>query len=756
MHANLAKMNRGITLSISNTFAVLILTKFTGQMGLSEYFNFDIQFYAPIEENAPIKPDTIMGSGISLDFSEYHCAASGVISGVVTKFSLDGIITSKNGSTYGIYSVKMQPYLSWFAQTKKTRFFVNQSLNSLLETILASYQGVNPYNIKILNPALQGSACIIPFSFQYEESDANYLARILEKYGLYFYFLPDGAESMMIWIVDNSIKYSPVNAYAPVLDFEQHPTGTAKITKWNVFSGLSTAFESPPLSVTVKSYDYTLATKKIEKTVYSSSAEKAVLATQATGDAATLAGIGAATYPLPPTPQGYTVERWSCDITKQDGVTALANIIMNSYKATEEVITIVARGNLLFPGTTITLANYPIASFNKEYFILTATLDCDMTTAAMSANVIGLVTPAKSTEIFTTTITVIPATARYYSPVVTEPTKISGVLPAKIDDSDESGIIKLNNSGEYKISLPIASSAMGNKAVSGWIRKMESSIYNDSGTFYPLAKGTEVLVAFQDGHPDVPIIIGSVANSLNPSVVTSTNQSQTITKLTPVMLTDMYNLYMKNGAPAAMQKLVNQQVAAKEQLTNNAAKAGSSLSELSGTIAQNPTWNPGAYHFQYEGKQGDESIKVIYPNGSYHTITHKAIVSSQTTDTYQINLGNTYSLTEGDSHTIMNGDSFNLTQGHSNNTNHADSLTKTYGDMRNETFGRSVNITHANQSFTTYLGTMNTNLGGLMNVTLGGSDDVTFGVDASMCFGAKILATFGHTFNAKGGGKLRW
>lgn len=46
------------------------------------------------------------------------------------------------------------------------------------------------------------------------------------------------------------------------------------------------------------------------------------------------------------------------------------------------------------------------------------------------------------------------------------------------------------------------------------------------GWHFPLRKGTEVMVSFQGGDPDRPVIAGVVPNALTPSNVTNRNHTQ--------------------------------------------------------------------------------------------------------------------------------------------------------------------------------------------------------------------------------------
>ena len=49
---------------------------------------------------------------------------------------------------------------------------------------------------------------------------------------------------------------------------------------------------------------------------------------------------------------------------------------------------------------------------------------------------------------------------------------------------------------------------------------------SDSGMHFPLLAGTEVALAYVNGDPDRPIILGALPNPLTPNVVTSSNSTR--------------------------------------------------------------------------------------------------------------------------------------------------------------------------------------------------------------------------------------
>jgi uncharacterized protein involved in type VI secretion and phage assembly len=61
---------------------------------------------------------------------------------------------------------------------------------------------------------------------------------------------------------------------------------------------------------------------------------------------------------------------------------------------------------------------------------------------------------------------------------------------------------------------------------SAWIRMASPYAGDGHGMHFPLLKGTEVVVGFNGGDPDQPIILGAVTNSENKNVVVDSNAQQ--------------------------------------------------------------------------------------------------------------------------------------------------------------------------------------------------------------------------------------
>jgi len=121
-----------------------------------------------------------------------------------------------------------------------------------------------------------------------------------------------------------------------------------------------------------------------------------------------------------------------------------------------------------------------------------------------------------------------------FRPEITHPwPKIEGTMTGFIDAEGSGKYAELNENGEYKVQLPYDITEKSAKKASAWIRMASPYAGVDDGgsghgMHFPLHKGAEVLLSFRNGNPDKPVIIGAVTNSITPNMVTNENQTESV------------------------------------------------------------------------------------------------------------------------------------------------------------------------------------------------------------------------------------
>ncbi|MGH8054145.1 MAG: type VI secretion system Vgr family protein [Stenotrophomonas sp.] len=152
----------------------LYIAALEGNAALSNPYHYRLQL---LSRNADIDLQEVMGKsftvGIRLaDGSEHP------INGYITAFGF-----SRTDGGLAMYTAEMTPWL-WYLQTRITsRIFQDMSVLDVLDKVFKDYGGLPDYQLRISKrPAPE------TYIVQYDESDLNFVSRLLERHGLFYYF----------------------------------------------------------------------------------------------------------------------------------------------------------------------------------------------------------------------------------------------------------------------------------------------------------------------------------------------------------------------------------------------------------------------------------------------------------------------------------------------------------------------------------------------------------------------------------------
>ncbi|MEZ4306955.1 MAG: phage baseplate assembly protein V [Polyangiaceae bacterium] len=106
--------------------------------------------------------------------------------------------------------------------------------------------------------------------------------------------------------------------------------------------------------------------------------------------------------------------------------------------------------------------------------------------------------------------------------------RIYGFENGTVDGPGESQYAQIDDQGRYLVRFKFDTSDLPDGSTSTYLRMMQPHGGTTEGWHFPLRKGTEVMVSFQGGDPDRPVIAGVVPNAVQPSNVTSKNYTQNV------------------------------------------------------------------------------------------------------------------------------------------------------------------------------------------------------------------------------------
>jgi type VI secretion system secreted protein VgrG len=176
-----------------------MITGFRGEEGISELFSYELDL---ISEYNTIKFDDIIGQNVTIgialaDDSKRH------INGIISNFSLgSGSAEEDADLRFSFYKATMVPWLWLLTKTTDCRIFQNLSVPDIVSAIFQDYPNLN-YHLRLKDtyePRV--------YTVQYRETDFNFVSRLLEDEGIFYFFEHENGEHTLV-LADSSTEHQP-------------------------------------------------------------------------------------------------------------------------------------------------------------------------------------------------------------------------------------------------------------------------------------------------------------------------------------------------------------------------------------------------------------------------------------------------------------------------------------------------------------------------------------------------------------------
>ena len=181
----LQQKNRLLNLTTVLGDDVLVLTSFSGNEEIGRLFSYQLDL---ISDDPAIKPQDLVGTPIGwsielADNSRRHWQG-------YVKSLTRGDIDHKDRRNY---HVEVVPWLWFLTQTADCKIFQETNVPDIIDQILGEY-GFADYQTDFQLEHKDWEYCV-----QYRETDFNFLCRLMEQEGIFYYFKhDDGAHQMVI------------------------------------------------------------------------------------------------------------------------------------------------------------------------------------------------------------------------------------------------------------------------------------------------------------------------------------------------------------------------------------------------------------------------------------------------------------------------------------------------------------------------------------------------------------------------------
>jgi len=440
---------------------VLLLQGFTGQEGLSQVFNFDLELLS--EVNSAIAAGDVLGQRVTITVA-LPGFKKRYLNGFIAAFEWCG-----RDPRFTYYRAQMVPWLWFLGRTAGCRMFQEKTVTEIITQVFQDLGFTDFRN------ATEASYEPREYCVQYRETALNFVSRLMEQYGIFYYF--EHAQD----------KHTLVLADGPSV--HQDCPEQARVR----FTQLTGPMEDED-SISDWSHRYEFRTGKYALTDYN-------FETPATNISAsvdsTISVGGNDRLEIYDYPGEY--------LTRAAGE-GLTRIRMEE----EEAAHVVARGlsncRAFVSGYKFALSDHYRRDFNQGW-VLTGIKH----TATVGGSYYGA--ERGEPENYSNSFTVIPAAVPFRPPRITPRPIVQGPQTAVVvgKAGEEVWVDKY---GRVKVQFHWDRESQANETSSCWIRVSQLWAGKNWGAMWIPRIGQEVIVDFLEGDPDQPIITGRVYNAV--------------------------------------------------------------------------------------------------------------------------------------------------------------------------------------------------------------------------------------------------
>jgi type VI secretion system secreted protein VgrG len=165
----------------------LLFKRLNGEERLSDLFFINLEM---LSESDDLAFDSIVGKriGVTVKFAADH---QRYFHGVVSRFMRAG-----TDARFTVYYAELRPWLWLLTLTRNCRIFQNKTVPEIIKQIFDD-AGFTDYK-----DSLTGTYTAREYCVQYEESDFNFVSRLMEDEGIYYYFEHEAAKHTLVLIDD--------------------------------------------------------------------------------------------------------------------------------------------------------------------------------------------------------------------------------------------------------------------------------------------------------------------------------------------------------------------------------------------------------------------------------------------------------------------------------------------------------------------------------------------------------------------------
>ncbi|HEY3592576.1 MAG TPA: type VI secretion system tip protein TssI/VgrG, partial [Polyangiaceae bacterium] len=519
------------------------------------------------------------------------------------------------------------------------------------------------------------------FVVQYRETDLNFVSRLMEQEGIYF-FTKHTAAAHEITLADSYSAHDPTPGYEEIQFLPPDPhrkVHVDHIHHWDLSE------EIEPGAYAHTDFDFEKPTANLLQTTVD---------------------------PGPYAMSHFEVYDYPGGYLETPAGEAYARIRMEELQATSERAEAQSNARGIAVGSLFTLTNFPRDDQNREYLIISA--ECDLRTHDPRS-------ASEGETVFRCGFSVTPSARAYRPPRRARKAIVQGVQTATVV-GHAGAEIWTDNYGRVKVKFHWDRAPGADENSSCWVRVAQLWAGTGFGGIHIPRIGQEVIVEFLEGDPDRPLVTGRVYNARNPVPYTlPANQTQSGIK----------SRSSKGGDPSNFNELRFEDKKGSEQVYFQAEK------NLDTLVKASESHSVGSDRTITVGNNETHTVT----NNRTKTVNNSETVTVAVNRTETV--GSNEIITIGSNRTESVGSMETITIGAARTTTviAAETLmvgaaqTIVVGAIRSVTVGGAEMINVGAARSVDVMGGQSTSVGGSRSTQVGGSEDVTIGGGRSQSVG---------------------
>ncbi len=446
-----------ITLSSPLPAADLFLESMNVSEGLSQLGGMQLNL---LSEKSDLAPKDLLGKPVTLTM---HLAddSKRFFHGYVTRF---GLGTPRG--RYFAYQAEVRPWLWFLTRTSDCRIFQEMSVPDIVKKVFDDHASVAQVKLKLFRSYRPWTYCV-----QYRESDFQFVTRLLEREGIYWYFEhTDGKHELVL--MDSLSAHDPITGQSTIRYIEDPsnaPPDQEYISNWTFSQEVKTG------KMVLTSYDFERpSTSLLVDASLSRSHDQA------------------------------SAERFDFQgdyIQSADGK-QFAEDWLDEVQARHHRLEGAGNAMGLEAGRTFTLAKHPREDQNAQYLLTSVRIQAQV--AVFDAGMSG--------SQYKVSFEAIPATQQFRPPRHTPKPFVQGPQTAVVVGPSGEEIFT-DKYGRVKVQFHWDRLGKKDEKSSCWVRVSQPWAGQNFGFVHIPRIGQEVVVDFLEGDPDQPLITGRVYNA---------------------------------------------------------------------------------------------------------------------------------------------------------------------------------------------------------------------------------------------------